>query len=101
MRADERPYLVIELEQLEDAGRAAVSAAAAALAADRVVHDLSSLEADHAVARVELQVGDGKLVRDLASVAQQSDQTLGDHGPQRRFEQEAFDPQIKEPRHRG
>ncbi len=37
----------------------------------------------------------------LATVAQLPHQSLGDHGAQRRFEEEALDAEVEQPRHCG
>ena len=97
---DKLVNLVLQFEHFKNTAAAAIADAAAALAADRLVDAFVGLETKRLVAGVGGDIGGFEDAFFLAAVAQDADQTLRDHRPQGRFEQETLDAEIEQARHR-
>ena len=100
VRPDELVDLVLQFEHFKDAAAAAIANAAAALAARRFMHAIAGLETKRLIAGIGGEIGTFENAFLLAAVTQDADQTLRDHRPQRRFEQEPLDAEIEQARHR-
>ena len=100
VRPDKLVNLVLQFKHFENTTAAAIADAAAALAARRLIDAIVGLETKRLIAGIGGDIGGCEDAFLLAAIAQDADQPLRDHRPQRRFEQETLDAEIEQARHR-
>ncbi len=101
LRPDELAHVLGHFEDLEHAVAAAITGAAAALAAAGFVITSPALKPITAKRGSLVESCGRQAARHLAAIAQHPHQALRDHGAQRRLQQKALDAEIDQPRHGG
>src|SRR5256885_16493657 len=93
---DQLAHVLGCLENLKHAGAASIAGPAAALASAALVHELSSLQTEHRVARVCCQIGWHEPALDFAALTENANEPLGNHRPQCRLEPGVFDLDVQQ-----